>query len=64
MFLDSWSPYTEVGTTALCRFISDLKRSKAATVKHRETCPCCGARLVNLYRRDNEWKCRRCWEVE
>lgn len=33
-------------------------------VVHRETCPVCGRQLVNLYRKDKEWKCRRCWEKE
>lgn len=31
-------------------------------VQHRQTCPVCGGRLVNLYRRNQEWKCRKCWE--
>ena len=31
---------------------------------HRETCPQCGRRLVNIYRRGEEWKCRKCWEKE
>ena len=34
----------------------------AKPVVHHETCPCCGRKLVNLYRRDKEWKCRLCWE--
>ena len=31
-------------------------------VIHRQTCPECGRKLVNLYKRGNVWKCRRCWE--
>ena len=29
----------------------------------RQTCPQCDKRLVNIYRRGNDWKCRQCWEV-
>ena len=29
----------------------------------RQTRPQCGKRLVNIYRRGKEWKCRQCWEV-
>lgn len=31
-------------------------------VQHQKTCPVCGGKLVNLYRRGKEWKCRKCWE--
>ena len=31
-------------------------------VIHRQTCPECGRKLVNLYKRGNVWKCRRCQE--
>ena len=31
-------------------------------VIHRQTCPECGRKLVNLYKHGNIWKCRRCWE--
>jgi ribosomal protein L37AE/L43A len=31
-------------------------------VRHQKTCPACGRTLVNLYRRDGVWKCRRCWK--
>lgn len=31
-------------------------------VVHCRTCPECGRELVNLYKHDNVWKCRRCWE--
>ena len=31
-------------------------------VLHRETCPECGRTLVNLYRRGNLWRCKRCWD--
>lgn len=31
-------------------------------VRHQQTCPVCGRRLVNTYLRDGVWKCRKCWE--
>lgn len=31
-------------------------------VTHHETCPTCERHLVNLYLRNGEWRCRRCWE--
>ncbi|MBD5169339.1 MAG: hypothetical protein HDT20_04355 [Oscillibacter sp.] len=31
-------------------------------VRHQQTCPVCGRKLVNTYFRDGVWKCRRCWE--
>lgn len=33
-------------------------------VRHQQTCPMCGRKLVNTYFRDGVWKCRRCWEEE
>lgn len=32
-------------------------------VRHQQTCPVCGRKLVNTYLRDGVWKCRRCWEA-
>ena len=40
-----------------------LSKPKALPlVIHRETCPCCGKALVNLYRRNGSWRCSECWE--
>lgn len=36
--------------------------SGRSDVQHQKTCPVCGRKLVNLYRRNREWKCRACWE--
>lgn len=33
-------------------------------VRHQQTCPECGRKLVNTYRRDGIWKCKKCWEKE
>ena len=47
------------------RIMRRLHNARTKTVVHHETCPCCGAKLVNLYRKDidsGEWKCRKCWE--
>lgn len=47
------------------RIMRRLHNARTKTVVHQETCPCCGAKLVNLYRKSpehGEWKCRLCWE--
>ena len=54
--------YTRFGEEEMRRILRRIHKSSQETVVHHETCPCCGAKLVNLYRRDKEWKCRRCWE--
>ena len=35
---------------------------KRTGVDHQSTCPDCGRTLVNIYERDNVWKCKRCWD--
>lgn len=55
-------PYNEMPEDEYRRMVRRIQKRRSATVVHQETCPCCGAKLVNLYRRDKEWKCRRCWE--
>ena len=47
------------------RLMRRLHNARTKTTVHHETCPCCGAKLVNLYRKNidsGEWKCRKCWE--
>ncbi len=49
------------------RIMRRLHNARTKTVVHHETCPCCGAKLVNLYRQsvdDKVWKCRKCWDKE
>ena len=41
---------------------SFFKEQTKSAVRHRETCPVCGKKLVNLYWRKSGWKCRACWE--
>lgn len=68
-------PYTEMVTDEYRRFLRRIQNRANAKVVHHETCPCCGAKLVNLYTRDygdgfidiggkptRVWMCRRCWE--
>ena len=62
MWIDG--PYTEMWEDEMRRLVNRLHKRSNATVVHQETCPICGAKLVNLYRRENEWKCRRCWEKQ
>ena len=47
------------------RLMRRIHNARTKTKIHHETCPVCGAKLVNLYRRslqDRVWKCRECWE--
>lgn len=55
-------PYTEMWDDEMTRIMRRFRKYRSLTVVHQETCPICGAKLVNLYRRENEWRCRRCWE--
>lgn len=43
-------------------FMRHWRFKPAKPVRHQQTCPVCGRKLVNTYLRDGEWKCRRCWE--
>ena len=62
--------YSSFGEEEYRRILRRAHKNSSATVVHQETCPCCGAKLVNLYARYKkggprlvkEWKCRRCWE--
>lgn len=55
-------PYTEMFEEEMARIRRRFNKYGNLNVVHHETCPICGAKLVNLYRRENEWRCRRCWE--
>lgn len=56
-------PYSSIMDDELRRLMRRINNARNATVVHHETCPCCGRKLVNLYRREKEWKCRQCWEA-
>lgn len=58
-------PYSVDQDPEFQRIMRRLHNARTKTVVHHETCPCCGAKLVNLYRRsvdDKVWKCRKCWD--
>ena len=57
-------PYSSVMDDEIRRLMRRINNARNATVVHHETCPCCGRKLVNLYRREKEWKCRLCWEAQ
>lgn len=38
------------------------RKSYKKDVLHQQTCQVCGRKMVNTYRRGNEWKCRVCLE--
>lgn len=44
-------------------FMRRYRFNIAKPVRHQQTCPVCGRKLVNTYLRDSVWKCRRCWEA-
>lgn len=39
-----------------------MRRREEKPVRRQETCPCCGKKMINIYRRDEEWKCKACWD--
>lgn len=40
-----------------------LFKKKGKPVRHQQTCPVCGRKLVNTYRRGDVWKCKKCWDA-
>lgn len=63
--MDTYLPYTIGNDVELDRILKKFQKAQTQTVIHHETCPCCGAKLVNLYRKttkDKEWKCKKCWD--
>lgn len=60
-------PYSSIMDDELKRIMRRINNARTQTVVHHETCPCCGKKLVNLYRKsleDKEWKCKACWDKE
>ena len=41
-----------------------LIKMRTATVAHHKTCHYCGRKLVNLYYKAGDWRCRSCWEEQ
>jgi tRNA(Ile2) C34 agmatinyltransferase TiaS len=39
-----------------------MRRREENPVRHQATCPCCGKKMTSIYRRDDEWKCKKCWD--
>lgn len=35
---------------------------KKTKIRHRQTCPKCKRKLVNIYKRGWKWRCHRCWK--
>lgn len=59
--------YNVLADDELRRICRRIHNARTKTVVHCETCPCCGRKLVNLYRKsveDKEWKCKACWDKE
>ena len=80
MWFDMDTSYFDMYNDDMRRTINRIRNGRNATVVHQETCPCCGRKLVNLYRREvekfekrgedtirkkkNVWKCKACWGKE
>ena len=57
-------PYSVDNDPEFQRIMRRLRNARTKTILHRETCPRCGAKLVNLYRQskdDSVWMCKKCW---
>lgn len=54
-----FDPYVPFSRTVLRRLFEPDK-----PVRHQQTCPLCGRKLVNTYLREHKWMCRRCWEEQ
>ena len=48
-------PYAEIWEGEMAKIRRRFNKYGNQNVVHHETCPICGAKLVNLYRRENEW---------
>lgn len=58
-------PYSVDADPEFQRIMRKLRIARTKTVVHHETCPRCGAKLVNLYRQsidDSVWMCKKCWD--
>lgn len=52
-------PYTRMALPGLRKLLRPSK-----PIAHQQTCPVCGRTLVNLYKRGEEWRCKKCWDKE
>lgn len=53
-------PRDNVMTEAEARKVNTMRRREEKPVRRQETCPCCGKKMINIYRREEEWKCKAC----
>ena len=60
MMFDPYKPYLDIWPHR----VRAQRRLGKPPVRHQQTCPVCGRGLVNIYKQDGTWKCRRCWEEE
>lgn len=51
------SPFMAEGLAMLRKAFRPVK-----PVRHQQTCPVCGRKLVNTYCKGGVWKCKRCWD--
>lgn len=55
-------PREHVMSDAEVRKLNTMRRREENPVRRQETCPCCGKKMINIYRREDEWKCKVCWD--
>ena len=41
-----------------------IKHCSGKPVRHQQTCPVCGKKMVNTYCRSGTWKCKKCWDED
>ena len=57
-------PYMYPVQKALKGFRKKFGFNDTNNVRHRCTCPVCGAKLVKLYFSDGKWQCSKCKKLE
>jgi transposase len=55
-------PRENVLSEAAIRQIKRRIDQEDRPIRRQETCPCCGKKMINIYRREEEWKCKACWD--
>ena len=55
-------PQENTLSDAEARKVNTMRRREENPIRRQETCPCCGKKMINIYRREEEWKCNACWD--
>lgn len=60
-------PYSNMLDDEVRKLVRKMQKNSSKTVMHQQICPICGAKNVNIYKRQIKtpvplWMCRKCWE--